>query len=293
MSERDLLRLDVGEGPLRAEHQRLIRTALRRGHDDPEAALAEGALEGSYPAPVLGVAIRTWQARMVHEHHSAAVFSRLLPFLMEAGATLEFKSTVLRMSMDELRHAKLCAGVVELLGGTPEVETDLRTQPLPAHEDGTPLEAALRNVMFVGCFSETVSVSLLSEERELTTEPVIRSVVSQLASDEILHAKLGWSFLAQTWPQLDESARMRMNAYLPGAFGYLEARMHAAMPVPEGPPAPDAVRAQLEALGCMDPEDGRAIFAATVEEVIVPRLEDHGLAARKAWDERQSPASRV
>ena len=47
-------------------------------------------------------------------------------------------------------------------------------------------EAALRNAIFVGCLSETVSIALLTEERELTREPVIRRVVDQLAADGAL-----------------------------------------------------------------------------------------------------------
>ncbi len=277
------LRLDVGPGPLRAEHDRLIRTALRRGDKDPERALAEGRLEGSYSERAMQLARNTWRKRMVHEHQSAAVFARLLPQLMAAAATLEHKTTVLRMAMDELRHASLCGGVVALLGGEAEAETDLRTAPLPEHEDGDPMEACLRNVMFVGCLSETVSIALLTEERELTREPVIERVVAQLAADEVLHAKLGWSYLAATWPELSDEGRERTKRYLPIAFGYLREKMHGAMPL--GVKVDGPLKDELEALGVMTSEDGRELFRATVESVIVPRLEDHGLPARDAWAE--------
>ncbi len=276
------LRLDVGPGPLRAEHDRLLRTALRRGETDPEGALAEGSLQGDYSERALAIAVDTWRRRMVHEHQSAAVFARLLPQLMAAAATLEHKTTVLRMAMDELRHASLCAGVVSLLGGEPEAEAELRTEPLPEHEDGDAVEACLRNVLFVGCLSETVSIALLTEERELTREPVIERVVAQLAADEVLHAKLGWSYLAATWPALSAEAKTRMGAYLPVAFRYLREKMHGAMPLGRAR-IEGALKDELEALGVMSSEEGRALFAATVEEVILPRLEDHGLPARDAW----------
>ncbi len=282
------LRVDVGASALRSEHERLLRTALRRGNKDPEGALATGHLEGTYTETALRVAQNTWRARMVHEHHSAAVFSRLLPQLMAAGADLEFKTVVLRMSMDELRHASLCAGVVSLLGGQAEAEADLVTQPLPEHEDATPLEAALRNVMFVGCLSETVSIALLTEERELTTEPVIARVVDQLAADEVLHAKLGWTYLATVWPQLNAEERARTDAYLPVAFGYLEAKMLGAMPLVGD--LPTTLRAETEALGCLSSEEGRDLLYATLEGVIAPRLHDYGLDAMTAWRERRRPS---
>lgn len=282
------LRVEVGDSPLRSEHERLLRTALRRGSKDPEGALATGRLEGSYSEVALRLARNTWRARMVHEHHSAAVFSRLLPQLMAAGADLEFKTSVLRMSMDELRHASLCAGVVSLLGGEPEAEADLVTHPLPEHEDATPIEAALRNVMFVGCLSETVSIALLTEERELTAEPVIARVVDQLAADEVLHARLGWSYLASVWPTLDATQRARTDAYLPIAFGYLEAKMLEAMPLVRDLPA--TLREEAEALGCLASEDGRELLYATLEEVIAPRLRDYGLDAMAAWRRRRRPS---
>lgn len=278
------LRVAVSDSPLRTEHERLLRTALRRGDEPPEPA--PGAkLEADHPAEAIAIARAVWLARMEHEHRSSAVFSRLLPQLMEAEAPLEFKTAVLRMSMDELRHAALCGAVVELLGGVAELETSLATEPLPEHADATPLERALRNVVFVGCMSETVSIALLTEERELTTEPIIVRVVEQLGADEVLHAKLGWSFLAHAMPSLDASARERADRYLRVAFGHLEDKMLEAMPL--GPERDGALRAHLDALGVMDARDARELFYATVDGVIVPRLADHGLDAASAWRERK------
>lgn len=281
------LRLEVSEGALRSEHERLLRTALRRGDKDPEGALATATLEGDYNEAELRIARVTWLRRMVHEHHSAAVFSRLLPQLMAAGATLDVKTTTLRASMDELRHASLCAGVVRLVGGQPVAETDLVTEPLPAHDEATPVEAALRNMIFAGCMCETISVSLLTEERELTTEPAILRVVDQLAADEVLHAKLGWAYLGAVWPELDADQRARTDAYLPVAFGSLEANMLEAMPL--GEKLAGARPDQMHALGVLDSEAGRELLEATIEEVIVPRLGDAGLDASRAWRERKKP----
>lgn len=282
------LRLDLGTSPLRSEHERLLRTALRRGDKDPEGALSSSAIEGDYSALALELAAQGWRDRALHEHHSAAVFSRLLPQLMAAEAPIEYKTSVLRMSMDELRHAALCFGVARFLGGTPCLEADLRTHPIPQHEDTTPRVAALRNVMFVGCLSETISVSLLTEERELCREPTIRRVVDQLAADEVLHARLGWSYLGELWPQLTPEERGDVDAYLPRAFGYLEAKMLHAMPT-RGKLSP-GLRRELEGLGATEGSAGRELFYATLEGVIAPRLRDYGLDALRAWEGRIPPA---
>lgn len=281
------LRVSVGESPLRAEHERLVRGALRRGDPSPEAVLDRALLEGRYSDRALHLAREAWRARMVHEHRSAAVFARLLPQLMRAEASLEYRTTVLRMGMDELRHAALCGRVVELLGGTAEAETELSTEALPAHEDATPREAALRNLIFVGCLSETVALALLAEERELTREPAIAAVVAQLEADEVLHAKLGWSYLGELAPQLSADERARTDRYLRVAFAHLEREMHAAMP---SAPVDEPTRVELEALGCLLGSEGRALFAETITSIVIPRLADHGLDAGRAWAERGTPA---
>ncbi len=275
ISNQPTLRVHVGDSPLAAEHRRILRSTLRRGDNDPEGALQQGSLEGSYALQTIKMAENAWRARMVHEHHSAAVFSRLLPQLMEAEAPLEYKTSVLRMSMDELRHASLCASVVSFLGGDPEVPTNLATQPLPEHPKVSRVEASLRNVLFVGCLCETVSLTLLTEEREMTEEPAIRSVVAQLASDEVLHAKLGWSYLNTVWPTLDRAARERTRDYLPVALKALERDMLGAMPLSAS--VSDETREDLERLGCMHSETGRELLQMTLEEVILPRLREAGV----------------
>ena len=275
------LSLAVGKSALAAEHHRLVRTALRRGEKDPEMALQSAQLHGQYPESVLAIAATAWTARMVHEHHSAAVFSRLLPQFMAAGAPLEFKTTVLRMAMDELRHASLCASVAVLCGGRGEVIADLSTAELSEHVDTTRRVASLRNALFVG-LSETISIALLTEERELATEPAIHAVLDQLAADEVLHAKLGWSYFGHLWPLLNTDERTALAAYIPVALGFLEKKMLGAMPLPSGVDYPAPVRQQLTALGVMHSEDGRELMYATLESVIEPALKEHGLPFKKS-----------
>jgi hypothetical protein len=277
------LRVAVGASALRTEHERLLRSALRRGDPSPEEVLASASLQASYSERAMRLAREAWRARMVHEHRSAAVFARLLPQLMRAEAPLEYRTTVLRMGMDELRHAALCGRVVELLGGVAEAEAELATEPLPDHDDATPREAALRNLLFVGCLSETVALALLAEERELTREPAIAAVVAQLEADEVLHAKLGWSYLGEVAPRLTDEERTRTNRYLRIAFAHLEREMHAAMPAA---PIDEPTRVELEGLGCLLGVEGRVLFEETIDTVVLPRLEDHGLDARRAWQTR-------
>ena len=63
-----VLRVRAGEGPLRAEHERLLRTALRRGANEPERREGETIDVAQYEASTLAAAKRVWLERMVNEH---------------------------------------------------------------------------------------------------------------------------------------------------------------------------------------------------------------------------------
>ena len=61
------LRVATGNGPLRTEHERLVRGALRRGDADPEDALRGATLKGDYGETTLNIARRAWTERMRRE----------------------------------------------------------------------------------------------------------------------------------------------------------------------------------------------------------------------------------
>jgi hypothetical protein len=205
---------------------------------------------------------------------------------MEAQATLDHKTTVLRMSMDELRHGGLCGGVVEALGGEAAVTMELAPRVLPTHPGCSPLERVVRNALFIGCVCETVAVALTAEERESTTEPLVRRVIDQIAADESLHARFGWALVREAAPELDADARARTSAWLRTAFAYFEEKeMHA---IPFCPPAPDELVTQGHALGVCENLDARELVYASLREVVIPGLEAAGFAAADAWKHRRA-----
>lgn len=275
------LRLEVSETPLAGDHRRLT-AALQRGRLKPERSRAD-KLRGKYTPDAVVVATQVWRQRMLHEHNSSAVFARLLPQLIEAEAPMDVKTAVVRAAFDELRHASLCGQVVELLGGEASVEGDLKTQPLPDHADGSAKERALRNMLFVGCLSETGALAMLTEERASTKEPFIVRVLTQLGADEVLHAKLGWSYLGLVWPRLDDAAKKRTSRYLRVALAAIERDFMRAMPT-HG--STGRMSKQLAALGLLPAKQGRELFYETLETVTLPRLQSLGMDAFDAWKER-------
>lgn len=271
-----------------AEHERLLRGLLSRKDEHPELTDQERAagLDGEYHPRAIEIAIINWKQRMVHEHRSAQTFANLLPGLVAAEAPLDFKTVALRSSMDELRHAALCGQVVELLGGDPKVVVDLAPEAPTIHAEVTPIEQALRNLLFVGCISETIAVGLLTEERDLTTEPFVRRALTQLLSDETLHARIGWAYLREVWPTLDDDQRARTRDYAGRALGYYEQCIVAStMPGVFD----DDVLEDARRLGFSEPTNAKHLAYTAIEAVVVPELEAVGIDVRDYWTERVCP----
>ena len=249
--------LDLGGAARRAGFA--LTTAELAGLDDHDRAAA----------------IATWRGRMVNEHASARVFTALAGQLTRAGLVTQARAAGV-MTADELRHAELCAAVVEVLGG--EARAELPELPaVPDHDDADPLEGVLRNVLSVSCLSETVAVALIDAERRTAGPPALARLLTRIVADEIGHARAGWRLLEQLAPRLRPALRARLDDYLVLAFAHLVEHELAHLPAR---PSPSSA---AEALGVCDGHGARRLFFATIEQIIVPGLQAHGLDAAGAW----------
>lgn len=222
-------------------------------------------------------AIATWKARMVNEHISARVFAALIPQMMRAEIDADHQAAVAEMISDELRHARLCAAAALSLGGDPRAELP-PLPPVPEHEDASPLEAVLRNVISISCLSETVAVALIDGERLRAGPPALADLLKKILADEVQHARFGWRLLDELEPRIDDALRARLGEYLVDAFAHL--RQHELAHIPPRP-APSAT---AESVGVCDGNDARTLLFQTIEEVILPGLTAHGLPAKAAWE---------
>ncbi|MCA9583058.1 MAG: ferritin-like domain-containing protein, partial [Myxococcales bacterium] len=263
------LSLHPGQGPMRSEYDRVLRFLRKKGGGSREEAPRAIDFD-AFDARTLAAGRRVWKRRMITEHHSSTVFAGLLPQLIEAGATVDMKTLVMRMAMDELRHGTLCATMVEALGADSTVDVPLETPPLPTHPGCAPLETVLRNVLFVSCLAETVAVAFTSHEREETTEPLALQTITEISSDEVLHARFGWAFAKEAVPNLTETERKRMEAYLRTAFRYLE--REEMLEVPNVRPPSEQLVEEGQAIGVCDNVATRELFYATVHQSIIPGL---------------------
>ena len=232
----------------------------------------------------LAAARTNWRERMVSEHASARVFSALVGQMMRAGLSAAETRRVAAMAQQELEHGLLCARVLVALGG--EALAPLpRLDEVPSHADASPLEAVLRNVISVGCCSETVAVALVGTERELAGPAAVRRVLDRILADEVKHARFGWRLVREIAPALSAAEREGIDAYLVDAFAH-QVAFHS--PFLAMPCASD----EGLAIGAPHGRSNWEIFVRTMNEIVVPGLAHHGFAAARAWRLARASSSR-
>jgi hypothetical protein len=252
---------------------------------DLSSAAREVAPRVSASPSVRGRAIATWRGRMVNEHGSARVFEQLSLQMQRAGFGADIVATCAVFAEEERTHGILCGSVVEALGGS-AVAPPLPALDLPEHEDVDRKEAVLRNILSVGCLSESVAVALIGAERLRMPPGELRELLTRIYADEIGHARFGWQIIQAAAPTLNEGARLRLGQYLRIAFAHLEAHELAHLPIhPTSPECSD--------VGVCDGNEARELFYATVHEAIVPHLQALGLNATEAWRDRHDKGSRM
>jgi len=216
------------------------------------------------PAELREAAVATWHARMINEYASSRVFVALAAELAALGMHDEARE-VQGFAHEEQRHGVLCGAVVESLGGAARGEL-FEAPAYPRHADAPPRAALLRNVISICCMSETVAVALIGAERLEMPEGELRELLTGIWADEIGHARFGWTLLERLAPSLGDDERRAIRAYLPTAFGHLEAHELAHLPA-RGAPLGG------ESLGLCSGLDARVLLRETIDEVIAPRIQ--------------------
>lgn len=228
------------------------------------------------------IAIATWQGRMGNEHASARVFEALAEQARAAGLGADTVATLWQFRGEELRHGELCAAAAVALGGQARVDLGARAE-VPWHRDVDPLEGLLRNVLSISCLSETVAVALIAAERLESGPVALRATLRAILADEVGHARFGWTLLDALAPRIGPARAARLSAWLRLAFGHVE--QHELR---ELAPGPSPSRAATD-VGVCDGDQARALFYATIADVVIPGLERRGLDAAWAWRERVLP----
>ncbi len=252
---------------------------LRDGvlHLESDARSRMPAMED--PRGLRSSVIETWRGRMVNEWMSSFVFAQLADQMSEIGEA-EGASYCREAAAEEREHGVLCGAVVMAAGGRAIADACFPST-LPRHLDTTRRAAVVRNVLSISCLSETVAVALIGAERLEMPDGPLRTLLTRIWSDEVGHARFGWTWLERVVPALSSREKASVIAYVPIALAHLEAHELVHLPASCEPPI-DGRR-----FGVCSGQSARSLFYDTVNEVILPALNERGLEGSKAWNSRK------
>ena len=256
--------------PLEAEHHRLMR---RRSTPIPWAESTAASLTAAERARLAG----TWMRRCEAEYLAVSTFSVLALDLVAAMAPADVLSLCLRAGIDEVRHAEMCLRMAQIYSGEQHLPAPAMSS-LPDDPERPKLHQALANTMLVSCVSETYATTVLSATRDLTTDPTAQAVLTSIYSDEVMHARLGWSYMRYAIEIGGQGVIDAAAAMLPRALRGVANVVEAERPVGE---VTEAVRTH----GLMTPAEERVIFATCVREVLVPGFEALGIPVGTALED--------
>jgi hypothetical protein len=149
---------------------------------------------------------------------------------------------------------------------------------LPDDPKRPKLHQALANTLLVSCVSETYATTVLTATRDLTEDPTAHAVLTSIYSDEVMHARLGWSYLRYALDKGGAGAIEAAAKMVPIALRGVANVVERERPIGE---VTDAVRAH----GLMTPAEERVIYSSCVREVLVPGFEALGIPCGTALDD--------
>jgi hypothetical protein len=174
-----------------------------------------------------------WTSRARNELSTSGVFASLTRSLIALAADTALVRQAAGAVADEVRHAEICVHVARAYapGCDAPAPSELRDPPrFGASEE-------LDHWLFVvlqSCINEGVATGYLQRCLDEASTPVARAAVRDILSDEVHHARLGWSQLASG--KMPSSVRADIAEALPTLL-----RMVAeawTSPVPDSPPPP-------------------------------------------------------
>jgi hypothetical protein len=256
--------------PLEAEHQRLMR---RRQIPIPWEQTTAGELTDAERARLA----ETWRRRAAAEYLAITTFAVLAIDLVAAGAPADVVSHCVRSQLDEIRHAEMAIRMHEIYSGR-RIQPPAGMSNLPDDRKAPKLHQAAANTLLVSCVSETYATTVLTATRDITTDPVALAVLTSIYSDEVMHARMGWSYLRYAIEQGGQGVIDAAAAMVPRALRGVANVIERERPIGE---VTDAIRKH----GLMTAAEERQIYSGCVREVLVPGFEALGIPCGTAIDD--------
>jgi len=211
-----------------------------------------------------------WHNRVAAEYTSAAVFARIVHWMIQVGMPGDLLSDGLQFVQEELDHAQLSDEVRVALGGADEaIHLDADSLAPTQVPEGV-LASLLDAVVHYLCLGETLAVPLFAAMREETDHAQVTPVLTRILQDEAGHGRWGWAILDHLLELDPDGVRARVRQRLPADLAAF--RLAYASPRPSAPLTPRELGA-----GMLPPQRYAAIHDATLRDVVLPRFADRGI----------------
>jgi len=258
----------ISDTPMRAEYARLMRGFHR---PIPWEETHAPKLDAGMRAELA----RIWGERIPTEYRSITGFSTLSFDLIAAGAPVDLVAVCHRVCIDELRHTELAVRMVEVYGGhQPELPREISS--LPADESLTAVAQACRSAIVLSCLGETFACTELAMLRERAVDPVVRGVLTVFLADEIVHARIGWAYLAHAFKTADAVTRRSVAEAIPTYVAGIAANLFGT---DDRAAAVDVTNddERLFAHGVCSMAEEQALYRKFVPEIFIPALRAVGV----------------
>lgn len=215
-----------------------------------------------------------WRERARSEHRSVSIFAAYTLDLLAAGAPASALSLACRAQLDEVRHAELFSRLTRCYSGQDETPSP-GIAPVPDDPTLSLVELAAVEALHLCVGAETFSTALLHEVHRRATDPAVRAAVGVVLSDELHHARMGWSYLAVALK--DERLRACVQRELAPTFDGLVLGLFGARDAVIEEPFDGEEARVAEGHGYLPLAVQRALFEDLLREVWLVGLPSLGL----------------
>ncbi len=253
----------ISDTPLRTEYARLMRGFHRPiPWDETHAARLDPDVRAELA--------RIWAERIPTEYRSITGFGTFAFDLVAAGAPPDLVAVCHRVCIDELRHTELAVRMVEIYGGRrPTLPREISS--LPATQGISAVAQAGRSAIALSCLGETFACTELAMLRDRAVDPVVRGVLTVFLSDEIVHARIGWAYLAHAIPSADARTKQDVASAVPEYVAGIAANLFGN---DAQAPAVDVTHddERLAAHAVCSMREEQSLYREFVRDVFVPGL---------------------
>jgi hypothetical protein len=233
---------------------------------------AEDPVIDALDADTRRVVANRWAERADNELATSTTFAELYRGLILLEVEASMLAVAARAVEDELRHHLICRYVAGRYGGANVREPRFRATDPPRFSGCTEREARVLHTVLHLCLNEGMAAAYLGACLDEAEGPLAKDTVRDILRDEVVHARLGWTFVSALSP-VD---RTLVAEALPQLLSEIEAVWQSSAASTEELPTGH---------GVIGPSAIRHVFGETLRDLVLPGF-DHvgvGTVPARAW----------